>query len=58
MPRRESCYNKNNYSIFNMSSDHESIPEPEAADYAASKGGMEMLTKIVSLELAYKGIRN
>jgi NAD(P)-dependent dehydrogenase (short-subunit alcohol dehydrogenase family) len=41
-----------------MSPDHESIPQPEAADYAASKGGMEMLTKTVSLELAYKGIRN
>ena len=34
-----------NYSIINISSVHESVPQPEAAPYAASKGGMEMLTK-------------
>jgi glucose 1-dehydrogenase len=45
------------YSIINISSVHESIPQPEAAPYAASKGGMEMLTKTVALELADKGIR-
>jgi glucose 1-dehydrogenase len=45
------------YSIINISSVHESIPQPEAVPYAASKGGMEMLTKTVALELADKGIR-
>lgn len=45
------------YSIINISSVHESIPQPTAAHYAASKGGMEMLTKTVALELADKGIR-
>jgi glucose 1-dehydrogenase len=44
-------------SIINISSIHESMPQPEAVPYAASKGGMEMLTKTVALELAGKGIR-
>jgi len=48
---------KSNYSIINISSVHESIPQPQAAPYAASKGGMGMLTKTVALELADKGIR-
>ena len=48
---------QSNYSIINISSVHESIPQPEAAPYAASKGGMEMLTKTVALEVADKGIR-
>jgi glucose 1-dehydrogenase len=47
----------NNYSIINISSVHEQTPQPESAPYAASKGGMEMLTKTVALELADKGIR-
>ena len=47
----------NNYSIINISSVHEQTPQPESAPYAASKGGMEMLTKTVALELAEKGIR-
>ncbi len=47
----------NNYSIINISSVHESIPQPQAATYAASKEGMEMLTKNIALELAAKGIR-
>ncbi len=46
-----------NYSVINISSVHESIPQPESAPYAASKGGMEMLTKTVALEVADKGIR-
>ena len=49
--------NVNNYSIINISSVHEQTPQPESAPYAASKGGMEMLTKTVALELADKGIR-
>jgi glucose 1-dehydrogenase len=48
---------KNNYSIINISSVHESIPQPDAAPYAASKGGMEMLTKNTAMEVADKGIR-
>jgi glucose 1-dehydrogenase len=46
-----------NYSIVNISSVHESIPQPRSAPYAASKGGIEMLTKTIALELADKGIR-
>ncbi len=49
--------NVNNYSVINISSVHEQTPQPESAPYAASKGGMEMLTKTVALELADKGIR-
>ena len=49
--------NNSNYSIINISSYHESIPQFEGAPYAASKGGIEMLTKTVALELADKGIR-
>jgi glucose 1-dehydrogenase len=49
--------NNNNYSIINISSVHESIPLLQSAPYGASKGGMELLTKTVALELADKGIR-
>ena len=50
--------NKNdNYSIINISSVHEQTPHPQSAQYAASKGGMEMLTKTAALELAHKRIR-
>jgi glucose 1-dehydrogenase len=45
------------YSIINISSVHETTPMPFAAPYAASKGGMEMLTKTMALEVADKGIR-
>jgi glucose 1-dehydrogenase len=45
------------YSIINISSVHESIPQPQSAPTSASKGGMEMLTKTVALEVADKGIR-
>jgi glucose 1-dehydrogenase len=45
------------YSIINVSSVHETTPLPLAAPYAASKGGMEMLTKTMALEVADKGIR-
>lgn len=48
---------KNNYSIINISSVHESIPQPDGAPYAASKGGMEMLTKNTAMEVSDKGIR-
>jgi glucose 1-dehydrogenase len=46
-----------NFSIINISSVHESIPQPYSSPYAASKGGMEMLTKNIALEVADKGIR-
>src|SRR5919108_1102347 len=49
--------NNSNYSIINISSVHEQTPQPESAPYAASKGGMQMLTKTVALELPDKGIR-
>ena len=45
------------YSIINISSVHGSTPMPLAAPSAASKGGMEMLTKTLALEVADKGIR-
>jgi glucose 1-dehydrogenase len=45
------------FSIINISSVHESIPQPQSAPYSASKGGMEMLTKTVALEVADMGIR-
>jgi glucose 1-dehydrogenase len=49
--------NNKNYSIINISSVHESIPQPDAAPYAVSKGGMQMLTKNTAMEVADKGIR-
>lgn len=49
--------NNSNYSIINISSVHGQTPQPESAPYAASKGGMQMLTKTIALELAEKGIR-
>ena len=49
--------NNHNCSIINMSSYHESVPQAEGVAYTVSKGGMEMLTKTVALELADKGIR-
>jgi glucose 1-dehydrogenase len=49
--------NNNNYSIINISSVHEQTPQPESAPYSASKGGMQMLTKTIALELADRGIR-
>jgi glucose 1-dehydrogenase len=48
---------RSGYSIINISSVNESIPQPQSAPYSVSKGGMEMLTKTVALEVADKGIR-
>jgi glucose 1-dehydrogenase len=53
----EKKINDNDYSIINICSDHESIPLAQSAQYGAPKGGMELLTKTVALELADKGIR-
>jgi NAD(P)-dependent dehydrogenase (short-subunit alcohol dehydrogenase family) len=44
-------------SIINISSVHQSTPMSLAVRYAASKGGMETLTKTLALEVADKGIR-
>ena len=38
--------------IINISSIHQSIPRRNVAHYAASKAGVEMLTKVMALELA------
>ncbi|PKG23179.1 SDR family oxidoreductase [Niallia nealsonii] len=43
--------------IINMSSVHEKIPWPTFVHYAASKGGVKMLTETLALEYAPRGIR-
>lgn len=43
--------------VINMSSVHEKIPWPHFVHYAASKGGIKMLTETLALEFASKGIR-
>nr|1RWB_A Chain A, Glucose 1-dehydrogenase [Priestia megaterium]1RWB_B Chain B, Glucose 1-dehydrogenase [Priestia megaterium]1RWB_E Chain E, Glucose 1-dehydrogenase [Priestia megaterium]1RWB_F Chain F, Glucose 1-dehydrogenase [Priestia megaterium] len=43
--------------VINMSSVHEKIPWPLFVHYAASKGGMKLMTKTLALEYAPKGIR-
>lgn len=42
--------------IINISSVHQDIPRPLVAHYAASKGGIKMLTKVMALELAQYNI--
>lgn len=44
-------------SIINMSSVHEVIPWPHFAHYAASKGGIKLMSETLALEFAPKGIR-
>lgn len=48
---------KKNGSIINISSVHEVIPWPNFAHYAASKGGVKLLTQTMAMEYASKGIR-
>ena len=43
--------------IINISSVHEVIPWPRFAHYAASKGGVKLLTQTIAMEYAEKGIR-
>lgn len=43
--------------IVNVSSVHEMIPKPRFIGYAASKGGMQNLTRTLALEFAGRGIR-
>lgn len=42
--------------IINISSVHEGMPAMRGAGYAASKGGLRMLTRVMALELADYGI--
>ena len=44
-------------SIINISSVHQVIPKPLYVHYASSKGGLDMLTKTMALELARHNIR-
>lgn len=44
-------------SIINMSSVHEMIPWPHFVHYAASKGGIKLMSETLALEFAPKGIR-
>ncbi|MGF9943401.1 glucose 1-dehydrogenase [Priestia megaterium] len=43
--------------VINMSSVHEKIPWPLFVHYAASKGGIKLMTETLALEYAPKGIR-
>jgi NAD(P)-dependent dehydrogenase (short-subunit alcohol dehydrogenase family) len=43
--------------IINITSVHEHIPRMGASAYAASKGGLGLLTKVMAIELASYGIR-
>ncbi|WP_307893267.1 glucose 1-dehydrogenase [Bacillus swezeyi] len=43
--------------ILNISSVHQQIPRPNNVHYAASKGGMKLLTETLALDYAEKGIR-
>ncbi|MFJ7916910.1 MULTISPECIES: glucose 1-dehydrogenase [unclassified Lysinibacillus] len=43
--------------VINMSSVHEVIPWPLFVHYAASKGGIKLMTQTLALEFAPKGIR-
>ena len=45
--QKDDCNRTGDFSIINISSVHESTPMP----MAASKGGMEMLTKTLALEV-------
>ncbi len=49
--------NKIKGNIINMSSVHEMIPWPTFVHYAASKGGIKLMTETLALEYAPKGIR-
>jgi len=42
--------------VINISSVHEELPFPHFASYCASKGGVKMLTRNLSIELAPLGI--
>ncbi len=44
-------------SIINVTSVHEEIPSEGGAAYCAAKGGLRMVTRVLALELAPKGVR-
>lgn len=44
-------------SVINIASVHTQATLPEAAPYAAAKGGVEMMTKSMAIEFATKGVR-
>ena len=44
-------------SVVNVSSVHQRIPWPRFAHYAASKGGVKLLTETLALEFASRGVR-
>lgn len=48
---------KKSGAIINISSVHEVIPWPNFAHYAASKGGVKLLTQTMAMEYAPQGIR-
>ena len=49
--------NEQKGNIINMSSVHEMIPWPSFVHYAASKGGIKLMTETLALEYAPRGIR-
>lgn len=48
---------KGSGSIINVTSVHEAIPKEGGSAYCGAKGGLKMVTKVMALELAPKGIR-
>jgi NAD(P)-dependent dehydrogenase (short-subunit alcohol dehydrogenase family) len=42
--------------IINVTSIHEHVPLPGSSAYCAAKGGLGLLTKVMALELAERGI--
>lgn len=56
MLEKNSNNGKSNFSIINISSVNESIPQSESVSYALSKGGMMILTRYVTFEMADKDI--
>ncbi len=48
---------RENPSIINITSVHETLPKPYYVHYSASKGGLGMMTRTLALELAGRGIR-
>lgn len=49
--------NKIRGSIVNITSVHQAIPKVDNVHYAASKGGLKMMTETLALEYAEQGIR-
>ena len=43
--------------VVNVTSIHESVPYPKHLSYSVSKAGLAMATKVLSIELAWQGVR-